>query len=572
MLESLGLGEMRSLLWTALGVVVLLLVWETSVAQSAHWQFVLPQPSRIAASVVEMHEQLFVHSVATSKVIAGGLLLALSVAFPLAVVMVLSASCRRVLSPLLVLSQCLPMFALAPLMVVWFGWTYTATLIPTALMVFFPVTTNLYQGMVSTPQSYLDYFVLQGATPWQTLVKLRLPYGLPHLCSGLRIAITWAVMGAVVGEWAGAQQGLGIFMLESRRSADVSAVFAAILCLMTLGLIGMSISSILESWASRMMGSTVSSVRWHRGHLRHYGVVSAAVVIVLVVLGCGSHDAAKPKLRLVLDWLPNPNHVPLYVGVEEGIFAKHGVDLEIVKVQDPGDPIPYVTSGKVDLALTYMPSLILGANAQGAQLRTVGYLIKEPLNALIFPTDTSVKGLQGLAGRTIGYSTDDLQTRTLKHLVQHNHIDDARLVNISFDLVSMLGTRQVDAIFGAYWNIEIEHLRQLGIETDYVTVTDMGMPHYFELIVVTGDDSVFSVEGFKAALDESIRHCRRYPHRALRSYFKANPDKNVDTQEWEARAWQKTLPTLANTQDDEPLVWDTFQQWLEQHQLLPARG
>ena len=123
------------------------------------------------------------------------------------------------------------MFALAPLMVFWFGWSYKAIVIPTALMLFFPLTMSIYHGFLSIPRDLLDYFTLHQATPWQLFSKLELPWALPHIIAGLRITVAIAGMGAVAGEWAGGQAGLGLLMLESRRGVDLEMTFAALFCL-----------------------------------------------------------------------------------------------------------------------------------------------------------------------------------------------------------------------------------------------------------------------------------------------------------------------------------------------------
>jgi NitT/TauT family transport system substrate-binding protein len=269
-------------------------------------------------------------------------------------------------------------------------------------------------------------------------------------------------------------------------------------------------------------------------------------------------------MRLILDWLPNPNHVPLFVGIEEGIFTKHGIDLQILKVQEPGDVIPYLTSRQADIAVTYMPSLVLGAHSLGANLRVVGYLVKEPLNAII-----STKS-HDLDGCVMGCVTDGIQTQMLGALLRWNGIYPEKLVTVSFDLVSMLVTNQLDAVFGAYWNIEGEHIRQWGIEPSYYTMEQLGVPRHFELVLVAPKGSVSDsfIAHFKQALDESIHRSQADPTGAFDTYIKANPDKTVTTLAWERRAWEATLPVLAQHQGDEADVWEGYAGWLKGEGLI----
>src|SRR5262245_9962820 len=128
----------------------LLIGWECYSRVNAHLMFVLPAPSKILECMLNRSDRLVFHSAATLKEMGGGFLIALAMAFPFAWGMYLWRSLRSILQPLFVVIQCIPMFALAPIMVFWFGWSYTAVVIPTALMIFFPLTMNIYQGLCST--------------------------------------------------------------------------------------------------------------------------------------------------------------------------------------------------------------------------------------------------------------------------------------------------------------------------------------------------------------------------------------------------------------------------------------
>lgn len=211
--------------------ILFFLGWECYCKLHPEMVFALPAPSRIAGTLWQRHDRLLYHSLVTIKEMGGGLLLGLAMAFPLSWAMYRWIFLRGFLQAFFVFIQCLPMFALAPLMVLWFGWTYTAIVIPIALMLFFPLTMTLYQGFRSIPGDLLDYFTLHQATSWQRFTKLELPWALPHLVAGFRITVAIAGMGAIAGEWAGGQAGLGLLMLESRRGVDLEMTFAALFCL-----------------------------------------------------------------------------------------------------------------------------------------------------------------------------------------------------------------------------------------------------------------------------------------------------------------------------------------------------
>lgn len=540
-------------------------IWEIASTTIEGLQFILPAPSRIAKVIWEHADRFRLHTFATFKEMIGGFIIATLVAIPAAWAMSYFASIRTLFQPIFVAIQCVPIFALAPLMVLWFGWSYIAVIIPTALMIFFPLVMSIYQGLVSTPKNLLDFFQLHQATPWQIFYKLQFPWGLPHIFTGFRLAVAFAGIGAVAGEWAGAQQGLGVLMLESRRSADIEMMFGALACLTAMSLTFYGCALFLEKKVLARQHQQFSFVK----------TVSIMLAVGMILGGCQrKEEPVNRNFRetlLVLDWLPNPNHVAIYAGIEQAIFLKHGIDLKILKVLDPSDSIPYLTSKQVDLSLTYMPHTIQ-ALSKGAKVEPIGVLIQEPLNALIFRKNEGIHKPTDINGLTIGYSVDGFDTGFLHAMFQNENIVPKALQNVSFDLVSTLGTKQVDVLYGAYWNIEIENLRSWGVETDYFPLSDFGVPDYYELIFLALKDSLQTggefVSHFRKALQESIDYSAAHPEEAFADYIKANPDKGMRTREWEWNAWKKTLPVLATEQVIDQTKWDAFVEWLVSKHLL----
>lgn len=547
--------------WVVLSFIILMLFWEFFSRLLFEMSFVLPPPSRIALQLWERHDRFLFNMWKTFQVMVGGFTIALFAAFPLAWIMALKRPARLFLQPLFVITQCVPMFALAPIMVFWFGWSYTAIVIPTALMIFFPLTMNIYQGLRETPSHLLNYFRIHQATPWQMLYKLQLPWALPHIFAGFRISAAIAGIGAVAGEWAGAQSGLGLLMLESRRGADLEMMFGALFCLLAISLSLYSVIAVMERVFSR----------YKFVHLARIGMMACLMLLGLNVTGCQSNSSAtKQQTRLALDWLPNPNHVPLYAGLHKGIFAKHGINLQIQMLHDLGGVL-YLSSGQTDLVVYYMPSMIR-AMSRGNKVKPIAVLIPQPLNAIIYRKDGQINSIADLNGKVVGYCIDGSKTAILDYLLDSNEISPKEKRNVSFDLVSTLGTKQVDAIYGAFWNIECEQLRSLGIETDHFPLVDFDMPNYYELLILAREGSVQASDSFASslqlAIQECIDFCRANPEEAFEMYAMANPDKSNSTLKWEKKSWYKTIPLLARNQEIDPRVWQTFAKWLEDNNLL----
>lgn len=544
-----------------LSLLALLAVWEAVSRFNEHLVFVLPAPSLILLRLWEYAPRFRIHTWVTFKEMLAGIAFAFVVSVPLAWLMASWRNLRLILQPLFILTQCVPMFALAPLMVLWFGWTMTAIVVPTALMIFFPLTMSLYRGLLATPQPLIDYFKVNQATTLQIFYKLQVPYAMPYLFSGLRVAAGVAGIGAIAGEWAGAQQGLGVLMLESRRGADLEVTFGALLCLTLLTLFTYGALLLMEHF-----------VLVRRFRFKSAQVILSCALLLCLLTGCSQKESSINKpTRLVLDWFPNPNHIVLYAGIDKGFFASESIALEVLRITDASDAIPLLTSKQTDLAISYAPHTI-EANRRGAKVVIVGTLIGQSLGGFIFRSDSGIQEPKDLNGRVIGTSLDNTTRATLLGIFSDYGITAGEIRNVGFDLVTSLGMKQVDVIYGAYWNIECEHLRSYDVDTNYFTLMDLGVPNHPELLVLANEGSKESqkefAERFQNALDASIQWCIAHPQEAFELYQKANPDKSQKTLAWEYSAWQKTLALLPRSQTLEPEVWELYNQWYDKHRQL----
>ncbi len=536
----------------------LLLGWQICTHLSDSLLFVLPPPSTVLRTLWEMKGRFAFHTFITFKEMFIGFVLALVIAFPLAWTMLRFAATRAIFQPLFVIIQCIPMFTLAPIMVIWFGWNMVAIIVPTALMIFFPLTLNIYQGFRCTPKPLLEFFKLSGATNWQTLLKLRLPSALPHIFAGFRISAAIAGIGAIAGEWAGAQSGLGILMLESRRNSDLEITFGALTCLtlMTLALYGLIL--LIETLS---LPAKRAKFRFELAHtfVRKRRLALPLFSLLLFLSGCQNGQT-----RLLLDWLPNANHVALYAGLEEGFFKEEGINLSIQKMFDQGSGISYLTSKQADLLIWHMPG-ILKACSKGADLKMIGTLINRPLRAMIYRKEPSIKQPSDLTNLALGYCIGGLDTSFLDFLLDQGNITPSSRKNVSTDLISAMGTHTVDFIYGGFWNIEPFQLLACNVECDAFSIEALGVPTYQEMIIIgNGKSRETSPEfatAFRRALYKSICFAKQNPDLAFNHYLKANPDKSAKTIAWEKQAWELTATLLSEQQTVNAEELKTFYKW-----------
>lgn len=228
--------SVRHAIVPALMVVGLLSVWEAAVRVSGVPPYILPAPTQIASTFVR-HFPLLVHHASTTAIeLVLGLLVAGIAGLGLAVAMAASRSLERALAPFLIASQMLPVFAIAPLLVVWLGYGLLPKVVVAAIIGFFPVAVSARDGLRSASAETRELLASMGANRVQLFTKLLFPASLPSLFSGLKVSATLCVVGATIGEWVGARRGLGFLMLEANARLRVDLVFAAIVLLSLVAL------------------------------------------------------------------------------------------------------------------------------------------------------------------------------------------------------------------------------------------------------------------------------------------------------------------------------------------------
>ena len=233
-------------LLAALFVALILGLWEVLVRILAVPVFILPPPSGILAVALIRAPQILPHAAVTLTEILMGISLAVFTAIPLAIVMFAKPTLEKALAPFLVASQAIPVFALAPLLVVWLGYGIASKVFMAWIIIFFPICISLLEGFKSCDKEYKVLFRLMGASFFKTLTLLYWPWALPRFFAGLKVGVTVATIGAVIGEWVGAQQGLGFLMIQSNARLQVDLVFAAILWLTAMGLVLWWLVGVLE--------------------------------------------------------------------------------------------------------------------------------------------------------------------------------------------------------------------------------------------------------------------------------------------------------------------------------------
>ncbi|MGQ7847231.1 ABC transporter permease [Granulosicoccus sp. 3-233] len=212
-------------------LALMLLAWQLLVMLSGIPHFLLPAPFAILKTLFSQMQTLGLHTAITAFEVIAGLLSGCVLGILSAILLTTSRRLRRWLLPLMVISQSLPVFALAPLLTLWFGYGMGSKVVMAILIIYFPVVAATFDGLRHTSSAMLDLARTMNATPTTILLQIRLPAALPSMASGIRVATSVAPIGAVVGEWVGSSQGLGYLMLQANGRMQTDLMFAALLCL-----------------------------------------------------------------------------------------------------------------------------------------------------------------------------------------------------------------------------------------------------------------------------------------------------------------------------------------------------
>ncbi|PIF15183.1 ABC transporter permease [Candidatus Pantoea floridensis] len=224
-------------LFSAIYLFVVLLCGWLLARHSGVPTFLLPAPQAVLEALWLQRQLLWHHMLYTLAEIVLALLLGVGAGVTLAVLMAASPLLRRVLFPLVTASQAIPVFALAPLLVLWLGFGIASKVVVAALILFFPLCLSLFDGLCRTPSGWLE--LAQTTTPsrFRIFWRVRWPAALPQFFSGLQMAAVLAPIGVVIGEWVGASEGLGYLMMQSNARLETATSFAALLLLLILALL-----------------------------------------------------------------------------------------------------------------------------------------------------------------------------------------------------------------------------------------------------------------------------------------------------------------------------------------------
>ncbi|MGI8713550.1 MAG: ABC transporter substrate-binding protein [Solirubrobacteraceae bacterium] len=302
---------------------------------------------------------------------------------------------------------------------------------------------------------------------------------------------------------------------------------------------------------------------------RRLASLAGALLAALALAACGEkHDQLTPSaahaqsLSLMLDWQPNADHAGIYQGQADGAFKAAGLNVTVRIPSDPATPLQLLQAGKVDVAVSYEPELML-ARDKGAPLVAIGAMVQRPLTSIVSLRDKHITTPAQLKGKTVGDAGIPYQHAYLDTILRRAGVplSSVKEVNVGSNLVGSMLSGQVDATLGAYWNVEAVQLQQEGRHPNVIHVENAGVPNYDELVLVTTEDTLANktseLRRFVQALGRSYQAVRSDPQGGVNALVHADPSLSAQVQQASVKA---TLPSFFPA-SSLPWGWMTPSQW-----------
>lgn len=274
-------------------------------------------------------------------------------------------------------------------------------------------------------------------------------------------------------------------------------------------------------------------------------MIRALMLALLIGLAATSTARSQDRLTVLLEWFVNPDHAPLVVARELGLFEKAGLEVELLPPTDPSIVPRAVASGQADVGIHYQPNLYLD-HAAGVPLVRFGTLVETPLNTLTVLADGPVASIKDLAGKRIGFSVSGFEDAMLGRMLEHVGVDkeSVELINVNFALTPSLISGQVDATIGGFRNFELTQMRLEGHEGRSFFPEEHGVPVYDELIFITRPELVSDnrLKRFLGAVEQGAIYLTNHPDASWKLFIHAYPDLD---DELNRQAWVDTLPRFA---------------------------
>lgn len=323
---------------------------------------------------------------------------------------------------------------------------------------------------------------------------------------------------------------------------------------------------------------------------------SLSIILVIVmtfgVVGCskknegnnesGSTNKDLEEVSVVLDWYPNAVHGFIYTAMEKGYYEEEGLKVKIQFPSNTNDAISLTAAGKADLGMYYLQDVALAKGNEKVPIKAVGTIVQSPLSIILSLKDKEIQNSKDLVGKKLGYGGSALAEAIISTMLEdaNENINSTDIIDVGFDLMSSMTTGNVDATIGCLVNHEVPQMEEEGFEVNYFLPNDYGVPNYYELVFVTGEETLSKnpekIEKFLRASQKGFEDMKTNMEESLQILLKNQNSENFPLSESvERRSFEYLIPVM-ETEDEKFLsqkneVWQENIDWLYERGLLKEK-
>lgn len=493
-----------------MALMLILVCWQLACVCQIVPSYMLPSPIEVGKALLKDFSTILFHARFTLLESFYGLLIGIVLAFFFATLMDRFQILDQALHPIMIITQTIPTIAIAPILVLWMGFGMAPKITLVVITTFFPITVGLLDGYKSVDQDAIRLLQAMGANRLQIFCHVKFPFALPQFFSGLKISASYAVVGAVVSEWLGGFNGLGVYMTRVKKAYAFDKMFAVIIFIVVISLLLLLavnlVKYVVMPWLHVEKGENMN-----KGH-KKYTTTVVAMLCVTAVLGgvsAGHVQAADKKITFCLDWTPNTNHTGLYAALANGYYKDAGLDVQIVQPPEDGASL-MCASGQAQFAIqaqdTMASSLALD---EPLGITAVAAVIQHNTSGILSRAGEGLDKPAGLTGKTYATWESPIELAMMQNVVNADggNFEEVTLIpNNITDEPAALAAHQTDAVWVFEgWSAVMAQLEE--IDCDYFAFADIDpvFDYYTPVIIANNDYLEANPEQAKAFMEATAK-------------------------------------------------------------------
>ncbi len=476
-----------------ISVITVILLWLFISEGGIVPAYMLPSPADVVKVFFTYTEILFAHALVTVQEALYGLFLGTAIGFAIAVLMDRFEFLYKAFYPLLVISQTIPTIAVAPLLVLWMGFSMAPKITLVVITTFFPVSVSLLDGFRSADRDEINLIRSMGGNRFRIFRHVKLPSAAEQFFSGVKVSASYSVVGAVISEWLGGFEGLGVYMTRVKKAYAFDKMFAVIILISALSLVLMAIINLIRDYALRHKKER-HSLKERSVRMKKFVCVILALLLAIsfaVYSNTEKGNDERAEITLCLDWTPNTNHTGFFVADKLGYYEDAGLKISIVQPPENGAEL-MTASGKAQFGISFQDTLAdLFSTDNPPGITSVAAIVQHNTSGIISRKGEGVTSPKGLEGKR--YSTWDwpIEQATVRYVMEKDGGDLEKLElipNVVTNEAEALKNKDTDAIW-IYYGWAGVACEMAELDFDYFAFTDFDKVFdYYTPVIVANDD------------------------------------------------------------------------------------